>query len=512
MSLTKFVSGNNVEFSNDNRTVYVLPSSNAKCNNPKTEGKWYFEFEIVQRGVSIIIGMGDNKIRNIYPGSSTHSFGYHINDARLYYNNEAYSRGSNYNTGDILGIGINIDDKKVAYYKNGELNFEFNLENVPEELFIEVGTGGDARTIATLLTTVNEMKYYKNVKDIYKPWDRNDYFLIKQNNEYYSIKPEYYVNGKIHHLKLEGGEHPSEADYESFGFDDVNSLLTTQTIKLIEGVDKGCLGKGKYFELGLDNEIKKIINIEYESENMPNKNLALHRPITSSKEPYGYYTPDKAVDGNLSSDTGFLKSDYGKVSLTIELDDIYLVNKIQLKQLNYGGYRCKNFTVEVSTNDIDYIEVYAGTLVNNNNIQEFILNKCYKCKYFKFNIKDNYIASNKSNGIGEIEIYGVNYKFLLKHSNQFYTFSNSDIVLSPSQELTEANFKINGFDDVTNIEEEQWNNAFPDKIDLRLLMWTDDLDKTKIKAECGVQPYIPYDKLNNEFEICMATEKNGGIS
>jgi len=98
-------------------------------------------------------------------------------------------------------------------------------------------------------------------------------------------------------------------------------------------------------------------------------------------------------------------------------------------------------------------------------------------------------------------------KYLLKQNNQYYTFNNSGITLSPSQELTEDNFKNNGFDSPESITEEQWNNAFPDKADVKLLTYTDDLDKTEIKAECEIEPFTPYDKLENEFEICMATDK-----
>lgn len=50
-------------------------------------------------------------------------------------------------------------------------------------------------------------------------------FLLKQNNQYHTIKPEYYSNGQFQPLTLEGGEQPNENDYESFGFDDVNDLL-----------------------------------------------------------------------------------------------------------------------------------------------------------------------------------------------------------------------------------------------------------------------------------------------
>lgn len=86
--------------------------------------------------------------------------------------------------------------------------------------------------------------------------------LLKQNNEYYTIKPEYYQNGQFQPLTLEGGEQPNENDYENFGFDDVNDLLISQNTKTVQGVDKGGLGEGKYFEVELDNEIKKVNNIE----------------------------------------------------------------------------------------------------------------------------------------------------------------------------------------------------------------------------------------------------------
>ncbi|MGU9539663.1 hypothetical protein ACQX0N_11930 [Clostridium tepidum] len=56
-----------------------------------------------------------------------------------------------------------------------------------------------------------EMKLYK--------------FLLKQNNQYYSIKPGCYSDGKFQPLILKGGEQPNENDYENFGFDDVNDLL-----------------------------------------------------------------------------------------------------------------------------------------------------------------------------------------------------------------------------------------------------------------------------------------------
>lgn len=115
---------------------------------------------------------------------------------------------------------------------------------------------------------------------------------------------------------------------------------------------------------------------------------------------------------------------------------------------------------------------------------------------------------NALSGKGQIQwIEMKSYKFLIKQNNQYYTFNGSEIILSPLQELTEDNFKNNGFNSPSNITEEQWNNAFSDKTGLKLLMWTDGLDIAEIKAEYEVEPYTPYDKLENEFEICMLTDK-----
>lgn len=67
------------------------------------------------------------------------------------------------------------------------------------------------------LIEVGELEYY-GYEAKYK-------FLLKQNNQYYTIKPEYYSNGQFQPLTLEGGTTPNENDYENFGFDDLNDLL-----------------------------------------------------------------------------------------------------------------------------------------------------------------------------------------------------------------------------------------------------------------------------------------------
>lgn len=59
-------------------------------------------------------------------------------------------------------------------------------------------------------------------------------FLIKQNNQYYSIKPEFYDNTTSHGFTplslTSGNAYPNADDYNNNGFDDVSALCTSTTV------------------------------------------------------------------------------------------------------------------------------------------------------------------------------------------------------------------------------------------------------------------------------------------
>ena len=55
-------------------------------------------------------------------------------------------------------------------------------------------------------------------------------FLIKQNNQYYTIKSMYYNNGNFKPLTLEGVTLPTKNDYENFGFENIDVLTKEMTV------------------------------------------------------------------------------------------------------------------------------------------------------------------------------------------------------------------------------------------------------------------------------------------
>lgn len=88
-----------------------------------------------------------------------------------------------------------------------------------------------------------------------------DKYLIKQNNEYYTIAQESYVNGTYQPLVLEGGATPNDNDFISKGFDNLN-LLTTEYDKNSEvDVSKSIMGEGKYFEVEFSNDFKRVNSV-----------------------------------------------------------------------------------------------------------------------------------------------------------------------------------------------------------------------------------------------------------
>lgn len=86
-------------------------------------------------------------------------------------------------------------------------------------------------------------------------------FLIKQNNNYISIKPKFYNNGNYIPLTLEGGTIPNTNDFTNNGFDDLQNLLVENDKSSVVSIDKGNIGEGKYFSINFPSDFLGISNI-----------------------------------------------------------------------------------------------------------------------------------------------------------------------------------------------------------------------------------------------------------
>lgn len=325
-------------------------------------------------------------------------------------------------------------------------------------------------------------------------------YLLKQKNQYYTIKSEFYKNNEYKPIaELEGKEILTQSDFETYGIDDLNLLTKTMDTEIVNGIDKGNLGNGKYFEVPLNNNFKNLIN-----DNINKTQLKDLIPLLTSNNSNGFtistnskYDKDlvyKLFDKNLSTTVRFYRNDSAGGDIFIKFPYPVKIKKVQISDgtIRYKGLGNLKYYTNNSSVQFNY------TKNNNNN---YIVNSDVNVDYISLNV----YSGNQGDPIyiPEIYIYGEYfYKFLIKYNSQLYTFDGTNIALSPSQILDENNFINNGFIDVTSIAEEQWNITFPNKSDLKLLMWTDDMSKTDVSLETEIIPFRPIDILKKNSDIC----------
>lgn len=115
--------------------------------------------------------------------------------------------------------------------------------------------------------------------------------------------------------------------------------------------------------------------------------------------------------------------------------------------------------------------------------------------------------------LDEIEIYNeaiefTANKYLIQDKNNIlYTLNGTDLVQTPSQILDEDNFINNGSADTDLITRDLLLSKFENLEEIKLLVYTDDLEKNKCEIIYNCEPYTSKDKLkligNGKFDILM---------
>ncbi|APF27182.1 MULTISPECIES: cell adhesion protein [Clostridium] len=256
-------------------------------------------------------------------------------------------------------------------------------------------------------------------------------------------------------------------------------------------------------------------------------NIALNKLVTTDNVIFNTYTPDKIVNGNLDSTDGFLCKDNGVfVLLKIILDNPHLIKKVKLKQLNYNNIRrCKEFTIKASNDNINYNAILSETLLNNDNLQEFILNVNKPYKYWCILIKNNYSGETGwSNGIGEFQLYANVSKYLINQNKNYYSTKSNFLNLGQPKNNTQLEnwYHKYGANDINIITENLNNKEFPMSKNENGIWETDfDIDINEVKDNIGLvdtdennksikyncNDYRILDLCDDEFDIRMLREK-----
>lgn len=119
-------------------------SARTACPIPRACGIYYFEVEILERGAkgkSVSIGFSTEKLRmSRMPGWEPHSWAYYGDDGRVYSGQkEAYTFVEEFQSGDVIGCGIDFSQNRAFYTKNGTFLGMF-FEGLPaDDLYPAIG-------------------------------------------------------------------------------------------------------------------------------------------------------------------------------------------------------------------------------------------------------------------------------------------------------------------------------------------------------------------------------------
>ncbi|MCQ2013825.1 Ig-like domain-containing protein [Clostridium butyricum] len=133
--------GTKITLSNDNLTAKVggHPSANVRSNIFVTSGKWYCEFKINKVSTSVLVGIANDKLNvNTDNAFSSNQLSYYSCDPVIYPSISSY--GSKYGDGDVIGMAIDLDNKKIKFSKNGTW---YNNIDLPtwDKYYVYLSTG-----------------------------------------------------------------------------------------------------------------------------------------------------------------------------------------------------------------------------------------------------------------------------------------------------------------------------------------------------------------------------------
>ncbi|MFV3011828.1 discoidin domain-containing protein [Clostridium botulinum] len=361
-------------------------------------------------------------------------------------------------------INWNNNEKREYYFKNNVKYLFYRLNISSSNNIKELGIG--------------EIEMMERIS--------TNKFLLKQNNQYYTIKSEFYKNSNYESItELKEKEILTQTDFETYGIDDLNLLTKPINIEVANGIDKGSLKSGKYFEIKLNNNFKKINDIDKIS-------------LTSITDDFS--TKNNIFNVN-SNDKGFY-IDINDKMLKACAPDMYKNGKVTFTQ------KCKKikFIYKITSKPwyVKFkIDGEESTLINTSEWNTFVkeFNEI-STHNFEF-----YLIADGSSGWGTIYLDSITFdipenNILMQYESQLYTLNENNIILSPLQTLDKDNFINNGFTDTDLITKNLLLNKFENLEEIKLLVYTDDLEKNKCEMIYNCESFRPIDKLKKNSDIC----------
>lgn len=226
---------------NDNIVSTIANSvyQGAKSNTSKTSGKWYFEYRILSSTVNLDshgVGIHQNyspMYGDLRYGGKVEEYAYLSNGNKMN-NYVSLSYGTSFTIGDYIGIALDMDNKKITFFKNGvNQGLAFTFANITEAVIGFRNYSGNTSTEFNLgkntfsIVSQNLSEWESLLSQGYQPYDADSAAwlvsyksLIKSNNQLYSLDQDY------NFIPVAS---PTLENFQTYGLDSLNGLATPKT-------------------------------------------------------------------------------------------------------------------------------------------------------------------------------------------------------------------------------------------------------------------------------------------
>lgn len=182
------------------------------------------------------------------------------------------------------------------------------------------------------------------------------------------------------------------------------------------------------------------------------------------------YPATNAFDGSTSSYWRSASSPTYPQNIVLELNDLYSVRGFRIYP-NTSSYRPKSFKILVSSDGVNFDEVYSGTCSSSSNFLEFEFTNTLYSRYVKIEFTG---ASSSRLYVYEFEVYGVliTKKYLIRCNGVLYTVTDGVLTAMDATELTAEVFQTYGVTEVPT-----WS-LLSGMVNPEVLLWYDTTEKT----------------------------------
>ncbi|NFM82571.1 LamG domain-containing protein [Clostridium botulinum] len=199
--------------------------------------------------------------------------------------------------------------------------------------------------------------------------------------------------------------------------------------------------------------------------------------------------------------------------------DLYLQNGTLTRALycdNYKPYKSIKFNKIISdnnwhtcliTNNRTLVKFYIDDLINTEYTLDSLFWTGNTASTF-WGCHRNTLGNYFNGQLDEIEIYDeviefTDNKYLIQDKNNIlYILNENNLVHAPLQTLDENNFNSNGFSDISKITKDLLLSKFENLEGIKLLVYTDDLEKKECEMIYNCEPFRPIDNLKKNGYIC----------